>query len=129
MVDKAKARKRLEQERVRLEGVRDGLRRDQGERSQADAAGELSSVDQHPGDLGTETFEQEKNISLLEQVEDELLQIEAAFERLDRGTYGTCQVCGRPIGKERLEALPATRFCIDDQAKAERELGSPRPGG
>jgi RNA polymerase-binding transcription factor DksA len=129
MVDKAKARKRLEQERVRLEGVRDGLRREQGERSQADAAGELSSVDQHPGDLGTETFEQEKNISLLEQVEDELLQIEAAFERLDRGTYGTCQVCGRPIGKERLEALPATRFCIDDQAKAERELGSPRPGG
>jgi DnaK suppressor protein len=129
MVDKAKARKRLEQERVRLEGVRDGLRRDQGERSQADAAGELSSVDQHPGDLGTETFEQEKNISLLEQVEDELLQIEAAFERLDRGTYGTCQVCGRPIGKERLEALPATRFCIDDQAKAERELGSPRQGG
>jgi DnaK suppressor protein len=129
MVDKAKARKRLEQERVRLEGVRDGIRRDQGERSQADAAGELSSVDQHPGDLGTETFEQEKNISLLEQVEDELLQIEAAFERLDRGTYGTCQVCGRPIGKERLEALPATRFCIDDQAKAERELGSPRPGG
>jgi RNA polymerase-binding transcription factor DksA len=129
MVDKAKARKRLEQERVRLEGVRDGIRRDQGEQSQADAAGELSSVDQHPGDLGTETFEQEKNISLLEQVEDELLQIEAAFERLDRGTYGTCQVCGRPIGKERLEALPATRFCIDDQAKAERELGSPRPGG
>ena len=129
MVDKAKARKRLEQERVRLEGVRDGLRRDQGERSQADAAGELSSVDQHPGDLGTETFEQEKNISLLEQVEDELLQIEAAFERLDRGTYGTCQVCGRPIGKERLEALPATRFCVEDQAKAERESGFPGSRG
>jgi RNA polymerase-binding transcription factor DksA len=129
MVDKAKARKRLERERARLEGVRDGIRRDQGEGSEADAAGELSSVDQHPGDLGTETFEQEKNISLLEQVEDELRQVEAAFERLDRGTYGTCQACGRPIGKERLEALPATRFCIDDQAKAERELGSPRPGG
>jgi DnaK suppressor protein len=128
MVDKAKARKRLEQERERLEAVRDGIRRDQGAGSGAEAAGELSSVDQHPGDLGTETFEQEKNISLLEQVEDELLQIEAAFERLERGTYGTCQACGRPIGKERLEALPATRFCIDDQAKAERELGTPRPG-
>jgi RNA polymerase-binding transcription factor DksA len=128
MVDKAKARKRLEQERERLEAVRDGIRRDQGTAPEAEAAGELSSVDQHPGDLGTETFEQEKNISLLEQVEDELRQIEAAFERLERGTYGTCQACGRPIGKERLEALPATRFCIDDQAKAERELGSPRPG-
>jgi RNA polymerase-binding transcription factor DksA len=126
-MNKAKARKRLEQERTRLEGVRDGIRREQGEGPDADAAGELSSVDQHPGDLGTETFEHEKNISLLEQVESELLEIEAALERVERGTYGTCQACGRPIAAERLEALPATRFCVDDQAKAEREFGSPRP--
>jgi DnaK suppressor protein len=126
-VNKAKARKRLDQERTRLEGVRDGIRREQGEGPGADAAGELSSVDQHPGDLGTETFEHEKNISLLEQVESELLEIEAASERVERGTYGICQACGRPIGAERLEALPATRFCVDDQAKAEREFGSPRP--
>jgi DnaK suppressor protein len=126
-MNKAKVRKRLEQERARLEGVRDGIRRDQGEGPDADAAGELSSVDQHPGDLGTETFELEKNVSLLEQVESELLEIEAALERAGRGTYGTCQACGRPIPAERLEALPATRFCVDDQAKAEREFGSPRP--
>ena len=126
-MNKAKVRKRLEQERARLEGVRDGIRRDQGEGHDADAAGELSSVDQHPGDLGTETFELEKNVSLLEQVESELLEIEAALERLERGTYGICQACGRPIAAERLEALPATRFCVDDQAKAEREFGSPRP--
>jgi RNA polymerase-binding transcription factor DksA len=126
-MNKAKVRKRLEQERARLEGVRDGIRRDQGEGPDADAAGELSSVDQHPGDLGTETFELEKNVSLLEQVESELLEIEAALERLERGTYGTCQACGRPIPAERLEALPATRFCVDDQAKAAREFGSPRP--
>jgi DnaK suppressor protein len=126
-MNKAKARKRLEEERTRLQGVRDGILRDQGVGPDADAAAELSSVDQHPGDLGTETFEQEKNVSLLEQVEDELLQVEAAFERLERGTYGTCQACGRPIGDERLEALPATRFCVEDQAKAERELGTPRP--
>jgi len=49
----------------------------------------------------------------------------AAAHRLDRGTYGTCQACGRPIGDERLEALPATRFCVEDQAKAEREPGFP----
>jgi RNA polymerase-binding transcription factor DksA len=126
-MNKAKVRKRLEQERARLEGVRDGIRRDQGEGPDADAAGELSSVDQHPGDLGTETFELEKNVSLLEQVESELLEIEAALERAGRGTYGACQACGRPIPAERLEALPATRFCVDDQAKAEREFGSPRP--
>jgi len=119
---KAKVHKRLEEERTRLEGVRDGLLREEAD---ADAGAELSNVDQHPGDLGSETFEHEKNLSLLEQVSDELLQIEAAVQRVEQGTYGTCQACGRPIGSERLEALPATRFCVDDQAKAERELGLP----
>jgi DnaK suppressor protein len=121
-MNKAKVRKRLEEERARLEGVRDGLLRDE---SNADTSAELSNVDQHPGDLGSETFEHEKNQSLLEQVSDELLQIDAAFERVERGTYGTCQACGRPIGAERLDAMPATRFCVDDQAKAERDLGLP----
>jgi len=118
---KGKARKLLEEERSRLQEVREGILR---EESGADD-GELSSIDQHPGDLGSETFEHEKNLSLLEQVNDELLQIEAALHRLEQGAYGVCQACGRKIAEERLEALPATRFCVDDQAKAERELGLP----
>jgi RNA polymerase-binding transcription factor DksA len=121
---KATARRRLEEERTRLQGIRDDLRREQ-EEATADTAGELSSFDQHPGDSGTETFELEKNVSLLEQVEDELQEVEAAFARLERGTYGTCQACGRPIGDERLDALPGTRFCVEDQAKAERDAGFP----
>jgi RNA polymerase-binding transcription factor DksA len=123
-MDKATARKRLEQERTRLQGIRDDLQREQ-EDATFEASGELSSFDQHPGDSGTETFELEKNVSLLEQVEDELDEIEAAFGRLERGGYGRCQACGRPIGDERLEAMPATRFCVEDQAKAERESGLP----
>ena len=123
---KATARKRLEEERTRLQGIRDGLQREQ-EDATSETGGELSSFDQHPGDSGTETFEMEKNVSLLEQVDDELLEVEAAVQRLERGSYGTCQVCGRPIGDERLEAMPATRFCIEDQAKAERQGGFPGP--
>jgi RNA polymerase-binding transcription factor DksA len=123
-MDKATARKRLERERTRLQGIRDDLQREQ-EDTTFEASGELSSFDQHPGDSGTETFELEKNVSLLEQVEDELDEIEAAFGRLERGEYGRCQACGRPIGDERLEAMPATRFCVEDQAKAERESGLP----
>ena len=123
-MDKATARKRLDEERTRLQGIRDNLRREQAEAT-SETGGELSSFDQHPGDIGTETFEMEKNVSLLEQVEDELQEIEAAFERLERGEYGVCQACGRPIGDERLEAMPAARFCIEDQAKAEREAGYP----
>jgi RNA polymerase-binding transcription factor DksA len=125
-MDKATASKRLEEERTRLQGIRDNLQREQ-EEATSDTSGELSSFDQHPGDSGTETFEMEKNVSLLEQVEDELQEIEAAFHRLERGTYGSCQACGRPIGDERLEAMPAARFCIQDQAKAEREAGYPGP--
>jgi DnaK suppressor protein len=125
-MDTATASRRLEEERTRLQGIRDDLQREQAEAT-SDTGGELSSFDQHPGDSGTETFELEKNVSLLEQVEDELAEIDTAFQRLERGTYGTCQACGRPIGDERLEAMPATRFCVEDQAKAEREGGYPRP--
>ncbi|HWC43688.1 MAG TPA: TraR/DksA C4-type zinc finger protein [Actinomycetota bacterium] len=125
-MDKRTAAKRLEEERIRLQGIRDGIQREQDE-AVSDTAGELSSFDQHPGDSGTETFEMEKNVSLLEQVDDELLEVEVAVQRLERGTYGTCQACGRPIGEERLEAMPAARFCVEDQAKAERQGGFPGP--
>jgi len=123
-MNKATARKRLQEERERLQGIADDLQRERDE-SVSDTGGELSSFDQHPGDSGTETFEMEKNVSLLEQVEYELGEIDAAFQRLERGTYGTCQACGRPIGDERLEAMPATRYCVEDQAKAERQTGYP----
>jgi RNA polymerase-binding transcription factor DksA len=123
-MNKATARKRLQEERERLQGIADDLQRER-EESVSDTGGELSSFDQHPGDSGTETFEMEKNVSLREQVDDELREIEAAFQRLERGTYGTCQACGRPIGDERLEAMPATRFCVEDQAKVERQAGYP----
>jgi RNA polymerase-binding transcription factor DksA len=126
-MDKTTIRRRLERERTRLEGVRDGIRRDQGDTLEAEAGGELSKLDQHPGDLGTETFEQEKNVSLLEQVEHELLEIDAAHERLERGTYGTCLACGKPIPAARLQTLPAARFCVEDQAMAERQAGMPGP--
>ena len=125
-MNKAKATRRLEEERTRLQGIRDGLQREQ-EEATSDTGGELSSFDQHPGDSGTETFEMEKNVSLLEQVEYELTEIDAAFQRLEHRDYGKCQACGRPIGDARLEAMPANRFCVEDQAKAEREAGYPGP--
>jgi RNA polymerase-binding transcription factor DksA len=123
-MDKATASRRLEEERTRLQGIRDDLQRERSDAT-SETGDELSSVDQHPGDAGTETFELERNVSLLEQVENELEEIETAFGRLERGEYGRCQACGRPIGDERLEAMPATRFCVEDQARVEREAGYP----
>ena len=117
------ARRRLASERERLNGVRATFD-DEGltNQSETDSVSELSSYDQHQADMGTETFEREKDLSILEQVESELADVEHALRRLDDGTYGTCEVCGREIPEERLEAMPATRLCLEHQAEAEREV-------
>ena len=119
-MDSDAARDRLGEERERLESLREQYR-NLSEESESDSVGEVSSYDQHQADVGSETFERERDLSVLDQVEAELADVEHALQRLDEGTYGTCEACGKPIGDERLEAMPATRFCLDDQAAAERE--------
>lgn len=81
------------------------------EESQEESTGELTSLDQHLGDHAAETFEREKDRSIGEGLTGKLAEIDAALGRLERGEYGVCQVCGREIADERLEAVPATRFC------------------
>ena len=121
-MDRDQARARLSEERARLQGLHDdfvesGLTSE----SEEDSLAELSSLDQHQADVGTETFDRERDLSILERVEAELADVEHALRRLDEGTYGTCEACGKPIDDDRLEAMPAARFCLDDQATAERE--------
>ena len=129
-MDSDVARQRLDEERVRLEETKatfdDEHLRDE---SEDDSISELSSIDQHPADIGTETFEREKDLSILEQVEAELADVEHALRRLEDGTYGSCEACGQPIDEARLEALPAARFCLNDQAAAEQELRRPTAAG
>jgi RNA polymerase-binding transcription factor DksA len=122
-MDDAEARQRLEDERARLAEVRNGLN-DGGnfDQSEGESVAELSSIDQHQADLGTETFEREKDLAILESIEAELADVEHALRRLDEGTYGTCEACGRPIDEERLEAIPAARLCRDDQQRAEQDV-------
>lgn len=124
-MDKAKIRARLEQERERLQRVQRDLRGDPETTADAAGVGELSTYDQHPADVGTEVFEHEKNMSILEQVEAELSDVDAAMERLEAGEYGRCQACGRPIEPERLEQRPFARFCLEDQQRVERDAGLP----
>jgi RNA polymerase-binding transcription factor DksA len=117
------ARRRLEDERVRLEALRSTFDDEHlSDESEGESISELSSIDQHQADVGTETFEREKDISILEQVDAELEDVEHALRRLDEGTYGLCEVDGKPIPEERLQALPAARFCLEHQAQAEREV-------
>ena len=125
-MDADDARSHLEAERERLAALKDGYEQD-GLTSESEEAslGELSSVDQHQADIGTETFNRERDLSILEQVQGELADVEHALHRLDEGTYGTCEACGTRIPDERLEAMPAARFCLEDQAVAERESRAP----
>ncbi|MDQ3573852.1 MAG: TraR/DksA C4-type zinc finger protein [Actinomycetota bacterium] len=116
------ARGKLDEERVRLEGLREGfLQEGLTSETEQESVAELSSVDQHQADTGTETFDRERDLSILESLEAELADVEHALRRLDEGTYGTCEACGRPVGDARLEAMPATRFCLEDQTAAEHE--------
>ena len=124
-MDPDRARKRLEEERERLERIRDSLAGDPETTGDAASIGELSAIDQHPGDIGTETFEHEKNVSLLESIEAQLVEIEDAFGRLENGSYGRSVLSGEPIGDERLEAMPAARYTVEEQARIEREAGLP----
>ena len=125
-MDSDQARPRLSQERDRLLGLRDDfVAQGLTSESEVESLSELSSVDQHQADVGTETFHREADLSILERVEAELADVERALRRLDDGTYGTCEACGKPIDDARLEAQPAARFCLGDQALAEREARLP----
>jgi DnaK suppressor protein len=121
--DLSAARRALEAERRRLEAVADDVPAPAvGGDDDSGSGPELSGVDQHPADTGTETQNQEQNLAVGESIRDALAEVDAAFARIDDGTYGLCTACGRPIAAARLEALPATRFCLDDAVQAEVEV-------
>jgi RNA polymerase-binding transcription factor DksA len=114
--------RRLEAELARLETVRAALAVESTlEDADRDPTAE-GGGDAHPADLGSELFERERAVSILQRVEAELADVRRAHRRLDSGTYGTCEACGATIPIERLAARPAARFCVDDQSRAEREL-------
>ena len=116
-MDTEQGRERLIAERDRLTQVRDAATRLSTSAQEA-AERELSSADQHPAEQATETLERELDLGVLQSVESELTEVQAALERLDDGTYGICEICGKPIADGRLEAMPAARYCVEDQAKA-----------
>jgi DnaK suppressor protein len=128
-MDADEARRRLEAERARLNDVKENFDAENlTEESEDESIGELSGgIDQHQADVGTETFEREKDLSILEQIDAELADVEHALRRLDDGSYGTCEFDGKPIPEERLEALPAARFCVEHQAEAEQHAARARP--
>ena len=124
-MDQQVPRERLQALRERLLGVRHSIENDGvGERLD-ESISELASADNHPADIGTEMFERAKDMSLIESVDARLVDVDHALHKLEAGSYGVCETCGRPIAAERLEAEPAARHCVEDQERLERASRAP----
>jgi RNA polymerase-binding transcription factor DksA len=79
-----------------------------------EASGGFSNVPTHPADLGTDAYEEEIDLALLEKKDEILEEINDALERIGQGTFGRCEQCGKEVPRERLEALPYARYCLRD---------------
>jgi RNA polymerase-binding transcription factor DksA len=89
-------------------------------RSTKDDTGDLSSYGQHMADAGTDTFDRDFALSMVANEQEALSEIEAAIQRIHAGTYGICEVTGKPISKERLIAVPFTRYSAEAQKDIEK---------
>ncbi len=88
--------------------------------TQSDLSGDVG-VDDESADAGTATFEREKELSIEQNVRDLIAKIDRALKRIEAGTFGVCEACGKPIEKARLKALPYADLCIKDaQAQSRR---------
>jgi DnaK suppressor protein len=76
--------------------------------------------DEEYADAGTATFERERDLSLVNNLRDLMERIDKALSKIEEGTYGLCDRCGKPIEKLRLKALPYANLCIKDKQAEER---------
>jgi DnaK suppressor protein len=88
-------------------------------KTRSEANGDLSSMPIHMADLGSDNFEQEFTLSLMEHDEDLLGKVEAALERIEDGVYGACVECEAKIPKTRLNVLPYTPHCVKCAGRTE----------
>jgi DnaK suppressor protein len=111
-IDTERIRSDLESRRARLVAVVE--RRDNPDSLEDESGEVVASVDNHLADTATDTYDRELEDGIEEDAERVIERIDAALRRIEAGKYGTCEICGRKIGEERLEAVPYATLCIDD---------------
>jgi len=107
--------------REKLVGKVDSMQGEALKRSRQDASGDLSNVPIHMADVGTDNYERELMIELIENGEESVRSIDTALEKIEDGTFGVCELCAKKITKERLKAVPYAKLCIDCQREEEIE--------
>ncbi len=123
--DAAKFQKLLVELRDHLIDGVNFLASDNLKRSHREVSGELSGYSLHMADAGTDNFDREFALSLVSSEQEALYEIEEALKRLEHSTYGLCGNCEKPIRKERLEAVPFARLCIQCQSGIEKDHRRP----
>jgi RNA polymerase-binding protein DksA len=106
--------------RARLRGDVDAMANAALKKTRSETNGDLSSMPIHMADLGSDNFEQEFTLSLMQTEGGTLESIETALERIEDGQYGLCEECTQPISKTRLNAIPYAPLCIKCAQKLER---------
>ena len=91
-------------------------------KSRLDASGDLSSMPIHMADIGTDNYEQEFTLGLMDSERKLLKEIDDALQRIEKRTYGICEGTGKPIPKARLEAQPWARYCVEYARMLEQGL-------
>ena len=86
-----------------------------------ESAEEMAGYSLHMADSGTDNFDRDFALSLLSSDQDAVYEIEEALKRIEKDTYGVCELTGKPIPRARLDAIPWTRFTVEAQAQLERE--------
>jgi DnaK suppressor protein len=86
-----------------------------------ESAEEMTNYSLHMADSGTDNFDRDFALSLLSSDQDAIYEIEEALKRIEKDTYGICELTGKPIPKNRLDAIPWTRFTVEAQSQLERE--------
>ncbi len=86
-----------------------------------ESAQEMAGYSLHMADSGTDNFDRDFALSLLSSDQDAVYEIEEALKRIEKNTYGICELTGKPIPKTRLEAIPWTRFTVQAQAELEKQ--------
>jgi DnaK suppressor protein len=104
----------------RLLDLRDQLMRQMNGLAK-ESAQEMAGYSLHMADSGTDNFDRDFALSLLSSDQDAIYEIEEALKRIEKNTYGICELTGKQIPKSRLEAIPWTRFTVQAQAQLERE--------
>ena len=107
--------------RARLRGDVNQLADAALKKSRSEANGDLSSMPIHMADIGSDNFEQEFTLSLMETEGATLEKIETALEGIEDGTYGQCEECGGRIPKKRLDAIPYTAMCVKCASQFEQD--------